>query len=326
MVQRHTPAPPFGPDYPDYPGIRQPVHDKDLRTLTQVELCLQNPPMEGETAAGPPRVLHITGKIRVKDDGGAQLVICRLDDEPDEYVAKIYDPLYYGFSDRMWSDQPRDVADEADKDYCREAAAYAELDAQFGGEEIPKYHGSWTFEMPIDLPTGSTVRNVRMILMERVPGRTMIDVKPDLYPESVRLDALARILEALQKIVFAGVRHGDFSQRNIMLCDGDSADTIGRIAIIDFNFATVTRLDDFEERWGEPRGPKEEKPRNPIEQWWDGGLYGGFGEWLPASWEQRVRPLQEWIYQRWGKSEDFLAPKKDLKWDEENNSRPFVTW
>lgn len=285
--------------------------------MTQVELCLQNPPMEGETAADSLRILHITGKIRIKDNGGAQLVICRLDDKPDEYVAKIYDPLYYSFSGRIWSDQSRDVADEADKDYCREAAAYLELDGQFGGKETPRYHGSWTLEMLLDLPTGSTVRNVRAILMERVPGRTMLHVKPDPYPESARLDTLARVLEALEKMAFAGVRHGDFSQRNIILCDGDSADTIGRIVIIDFNFATVTRLDNWEEKYGE-RLPKGEKPRNPLNQWWDGGLYGGFGEWLPASWEQRLRPMQEWLYQRWSKSEEFLAPEGNLTWDEEN--------
>lgn len=57
-------------------------------------------------------------KIRVKDNGGAQIVVCQLDEEPIHYVAKIYDPLYYGFSNTMFSDRPRDVADEADQDYC----------------------------------------------------------------------------------------------------------------------------------------------------------------------------------------------------------------
>lgn len=327
-IRRHTACPPFGDNYAYYPGLREVVHDAELRTLTQVELCLAHPPMEGETAEGPPRDLQVTGAIRVGDDGGAQLVVCRLDDGPAEYVAKIYDPLYYGFSDRMWRDQPRDVADEADKDYCREVAAYLELDDQLGGREVPKYHGSWTFQMPLDHlpPDGPASRDVRMVLMERIRGRALVDVKPDPHPEVVRLDIVARIAEALERVTFAGVRHGDFSQRNIMLRDGDAASATGRVVvIIDFNCATVTRLDDFEENYGSAHETFE-KPRSPLTAWWDGGLYGGFGEWLPPSWEQRLRPLQEWPWERWGKSEDYMAPVEPLQWDEENVPRPWCSF
>lgn len=293
--------------------------------MTQVELCLKNPPMEGKTAEGPPRSLQITDTIRVRDDAGAQLVVCRLDDEPTEYAAKIYDPLYYGFCHTMWSDQPRDVADEADKDYCREVAAYLELDDQVGGKDVPKYYGSWTFQMPLDLPDGSITRDIRMILMERIHGQVMIDIKADLYPEEVRLEALAKIVEALERVQHAGISHGDISQRNIMLCDDGAAFTIGRAVIIDFNYATVFRLDTFEEEWGRPHTTYE-KPIHPIDSWWDGGLYGGFGDWVPESWEQRPIPMQQWLYQRWGKSEDYRPLRKPLKWDEENLSHAYCAW
>lgn len=324
MIRRHTACPPFGQDYPDYPGLREEVYETELRTKTLVELCLEHPPMEGETAQEAPRSLQITDVIRAKDNGGAQLLICRLEDEPDQLVAKVYDPLYYGFSNRMWSDQPRDVTDEADKDYCREVAAYLELDDRFGGKETPKYHGSWTFQVPLDLPDGPRIRDVRMILMELIPGRTMLHVKPDPYSEEVRLDAVARIIEAFNRIKFAGVRHGDISQRNIMLCDGRTANTIDRVVIIDFNFATVSRLDDFEERYGCRPSSRLNKPENPVETWWDGGLYGGFGEWLPESWERRLRPLQEWLYKRWGKCQDFAPPEEPLRWDEENEPQVWI--
>lgn len=130
VIQKHTACPPFGRDYPVYPGKRERADGNDAWTKTLVELCLQYPPMEGETSQDMTRKMQIVDEIRVKDDGGAQLVTCRLDEDADEYVAKIYDPLYYGFHNRMWRDLPRDVTYEADQDYCREVAAYLELDGK----------------------------------------------------------------------------------------------------------------------------------------------------------------------------------------------------
>lgn len=260
----------------------------------------------------------------MKDDGGAQLVTCSLDDGSEEYVAKIYDPLYYGSSDRMWSNQPRDVTDEADKDYCREVAAYLKLDETFGGKQIPKYHGSWTFQMPRDLPDGGRTRDVRMILIERIKGRTMSNVKPDPFPNAARLEALAQLMEAIHRIAFVGLCHGDISQRNIMLCDDEPARTIDRLVIIDFNFAAVFRLDDTEQRYG-IHFSRGDKPQNPINSWWDGGfLYGGLGQWFLTSWEYRLRPLQEWLYERWSKSQEFQPAKELLDWDEGIRAHRYV--
>lgn len=316
LIQKHKACSPFGPDYRDYAGLRQTVKEQDLRAKTLVEICLQNPPMEGETAVDePPRTLHIIDGIRVKEDGGAQLVSCRLDGEPAKYAAKIYDPLYYGFADRMWSDMPRDVTTEADKDYCREVAAYTELDEQFGGKEVPKFHGSWTFTLPLDLPDGRRTRDVRMILMELIRGGTMSDMDPPPYSEEVRLEVLARTLEAFNRIHAAGVIHRDIAQRNVMICDGQTATGIDRIVIIDFNFAVVTRLAEWSRRHKGQSLP--EKPRNPIDDWWDcGGLYDGFGDWLPASWDRLYKPLQEWLYARWGNSNEFLPHKEPLTWED----------
>lgn len=271
--------------------------------------------MEGETEwDDPPRSLHIVDEIRVREDGGAQLVVCRLDHDPHEYAAKIYDPLYYGFSDRLWPEKPRDIADEADKDYCREVAAYLEINDQFGGKEIPTYYGSWTCQMPVDLPEGRKPRPVRLILMERIKGGTMSEMDPGVYPEDVRLGVLAQMLEAYSRITFAGVRHGDVAQRNVMVCDGEAAKTIDRVVLIDFNYAVVSRLDNFELLYGErPLGA--DKPANPIDQWWaTGGLYSKFGDWFPARWKSQRRPLREWLYERWGKSQEFSPHKEPLDW------------
>lgn len=317
-IWAHKASPPFGDDYPDYPGVRNYISERELRTKTLVELCLEHPPMDGETAwEMPPRSLYIVDEIRVRDDGGAQLVICRLDDEDHEYAAKIYDPLYYGFSDRIWPENPRDVADEADKDYCREVAAYLEINDRFGGKTIPKYYGSWTFQMPLDLPHAREVRDVRLILMEHIKGDTMSEMEPLVYPEEFRLGAMAQVLEAYSRITFAGVSHGDIAQRNVMVCRGGADNVIHKIVLIDFNYAVVTRLDNFELLYGSrPKG--SEKPENPINQWWGtGGLYSKFGDWFPASWNKQRRPLRQWLFERWAKSQEFLPPNEPLDWKDE---------
>lgn len=169
-----------------------------------------------------------------------------------------------------------------------------------------------------------------MILMEPIKGRVMTEVKPHGYPEAVRLDALVKIMEALVRVSFGGVNHGDISQRNIMLCDDDAAETVERVVIVDFNFAVVRRLDNFEEEFGCPRTEVDNpgKPRNPIDDWWDGGLYGGFLEWPPARWEFRLRPMQEWMYERWSESPEYEAPTEPDRcgWDEENEPRMWLCW
>lgn len=324
-IKKHTACAPFGEDYPYYEGVRESASERELRGKTLVELCLDRPPFEGVTAVDQdPRSLEIVEQIRVKDDGGAQIVACRFADDEEEFVAKIYDPLYYGFADRMWSDRPRDVTYEADKDYSREVAAYAELDGELGGTDIPKYHGSWTFQLPLDVPDGRKMRDVRLILIERIKGRPMTDLKSDTFPESVGLDLVRRMIEAEVRVQFAGVRHGDVSQRNVMVCLTKS-DKIERVALIDFNFAVVIRLDNYEQQFdGLKRKPKTKKPPNPIDMWWSGALFGVAGEWFPKSWELRMRACQEWLYENYGESKEYESPRVPLDWDEENLPQSWI--
>lgn len=324
-IRQHTACRPFGEDYAYYEGVRKPASERELRGKTLVELCLDRPTSEGTTAVNQEaRTLEITEEIRVKDDGGAQIVLCRFSGDKEQFVAKIYDPLYYGFADRMWSDRPRDVTYEADKDYSREVAAYSELNDELGGTDIPRFHGSWTFQTPLDVPGGRKVRDVQLILMEHIKGRPMTDVNPDTVSESARLDLVRRMIEAEVRVQFAGVRHGDVSQRNVMVCLAEP-DKVERIALIDFNFAVVTRLDNFEQQFsGLKRKPKTKKPPNPIDMWWSGALYGVAGEWFPKSWELRLRACQEWLYEKYGNSEEYEPPRVPLDWDEENLPQSWI--
>lgn len=324
-VRKHKACPPFGADYPHYEGVRECASERELRGKTLVELCLDRPPIGGEIIGDEkPQTLEITDEIRVKEDGGAQVVVCRLSGEQQEVLAKIYDPLYYGFADRMWSDQPRDVTYEADKDYSREVAAYSELNDQLGGSDIPKYHGSWTFQMTLDLPDGRKTRDVRVVLMEHIKGTVMTDLKPESFPEATRMELVARWVEAVSRVHFSGVRHGDISQRNVMVCL-TKPDIVGRVAMIDFNFAVVSRLDNLGDLSSDSESdPEPDKPPNPIDRWWGGALYSVAGEWLPKSWEFRLRALQEWLYERYGKSKEYAPPWRELNWDEENEPRMWI--
>lgn len=319
-ITKHTACPPFGADYPHYEGVPEYTSERHLRGTTLVELCLDHPAPTGETATDQePQTLEILKEIRAGDDSGAQIVVCRFSGGQEEVVAKIYDPLYYGFAERMWSDRPRDVTYDAHMDYCREVAAYSELDGMLGGKKIPKYYGSWTFQLPLELPGSKpTLRDIRLVLMEYIRGTQMTYLSPDSVPESTGMEIVTQLVEGRAKIQFAGVKHGDVSQRNIMVCLAEP-DIVERVAFVDFNYAVVHRLDNHEQMFsGLTRSPKLNKLPNPIDAWWGGALYGVAGEWLPKSWEMRLRACQEWLFERYGSSEDYEPPRRSLTWDEEN--------
>lgn len=321
-IRKHSACAPFGQDYPNYEGIPEYASERELRLTTLVELCLDRPAPRGETAVDQkPQTLEILKEIRSGDGSGAQIVVCRFSGSQEDLVAKIYDPLYYGFADRMWSDRPRDVTFDAHMDYCREVAAYSELNGMLGGKEIPKYYGSWTFQLPLELPgSKSTKRDIRLVLMEYVRGTQMTYLSPESVPEAVGMEIVTKLVEVRAKIQFAGVEHGDVSQRNIMVCLA-GPDIVERVAFVDFNYAVVHRLDNYEQKFfgrSRIRRPKSNKLPNPIDLWWGGALYGVAGEWLPKSWGMRLRACQEWLYERYGSSEDYEPPRRTLDWDEEN--------
>jgi hypothetical protein len=175
-IHRHIPPKPFGRGYPLRDNERLPVLRRMLRQTTLVDLCLSNPPLEGTIQPEQSRELEVIEQLAAEDGRGPQVFVCRLDDGQETYVAKAYDPMYYGFRDPVIPHFPWDVTHEADGDYSREAAAYGQIEATqgFSGTEVPKYYGSWTFDLPITLRLGTVARPVRMILMEHIHGHDEI--------------------------------------------------------------------------------------------------------------------------------------------------------
>lgn len=68
---------------------------------------------------------------------------CYLDQDKSKiYAAKIYDPLYYSFTNREFG-TPVDVTWLANQHYSRECAAYEDLSkASVDSLLVPKYYGS----------------------------------------------------------------------------------------------------------------------------------------------------------------------------------------
>lgn len=338
---------------------RGSVSNRELRATTVVELCLNYPPLAGRTHTHEPaRQLVIVDTIRARDGHGAQLVVCRLDDEPTrEYVAKIYDPLYYGFADPSWPDIPRDVATEADRAYCAEVAAYTELsshhhhhhdDEAFGVVReldglVPRFYGSWTFQLLLDAPDGTIVaRDVRMILTERiVGGKSMDQVRTDLLPETERLAALRLLMEGKARLKGAGVHvhpGAVVSPETVVICGLNervgsrwatttcctSSPRPQRAVFVDLGRATVGRL---EEAGASRRSDKNEGKQknkllpNPLVDWWDESLYAHYGKWLPAGWEGRLRPMQAWLWGLYGDVGEVAyqpVDKTSLRWADED--------
>lgn len=323
-IHKHEACPPFGLDYDSFldDPIRRRVQEWDWEGKTLVDLCLEHPPNEGKTDCEDSRTLRIVQELQVKSGRGAQLVICRLDNDDQDYVAKIYDPLYY--DPRQGCYTYEDVTYRSDLHYSREVAAYNELDRFVSGVcgmVVPKFYGSWTFQIPVSLPTGERMRDVRMILMERVHGRSMAEFDKNTISESERLITLGRMAQIVESIAWYGVRHNPTGPWNVMLYDSETPGEVGRIVIVGFEDSVVTWLDNNYFSHGDP-DPWPEKPANPLDRWFSGGycsdcFYHFFREWLPESWDRRLQPLQEWMHERWSKDDRFQPPWRELRWYDE---------
>ena len=186
--------------------------------MTQLEYCLSWHPLEGSTCDDVTFSFTITKELRVCDGRGAQIVVANGD-----LVAKIYDPLFYPAYQN--SSTRNDVIMEADYDYSREAAAYNELRGPFEGAIIPRYHGSWTCDVTVDMPSGPRKRPVRLILMEFIDGVCMQDLNANEFTEEERSNIMVKAIDAESAIAFHRVFHRDFVPRYVLYSGNDLRST-----------------------------------------------------------------------------------------------------
>ncbi|EPE05325.1 hypothetical protein F503_02064 [Ophiostoma piceae UAMH 11346] len=121
------------------------------------------------------------------------------------------------------------ITNGADYDFSREAAAYEVLrDEKVDGELVPKYY-------------------VRIILIESVPVVSIDKLLEDerkykSIPVALRLGVLAKAIEIICRLEYHGVRHDDFTLRNIIVSHDDGWETrLPTVRVIDFGVAQVTR-------------------------------------------------------------------------------------
>ncbi|KAH6974732.1 hypothetical protein EDB80DRAFT_659097 [Ilyonectria destructans] len=303
-IRRHIPPPPYGFGY--VKGTeRQQSPSPPIREVTQSEWCVRHPPADSPYPHPDPTLhsLRVLDEIACKDGRGSQIVRCCLDDyESQVYVAKIYDALYYSFT---YSGTPVDVTWRADMDYRCEAASYEDLQkAEVDGLLVPKYYGSWTFDVP--LFGSDIVRPVRMVLMEWIQGITMYSLVEEgqttRIPPQQRLNILAGAMEVYCKLIFHGVNHRDFAPRNIVLVGSNIEAHLPRVLLIDLNRSVATNRPNS-------TFPRiiTERPDNPITYLF-GTCNNEFLSWVPQPHRSKPSVFKGWLKTTWENSEEFEAP------------------
>ncbi|KAJ5640502.1 hypothetical protein N7528_000127 [Penicillium herquei] len=240
-VQSHVPPPPTPVinDSLDY------THDdlEDLVRLNPAEYCVQHPPLPGEV--GTDRLdLEIVDLVRAENPKNSQLFTVKVLQHspgwPSEplrskiLLAKVYDPLY--FNDMSEYLCPARVMDQS---YTHETAVYSVL-SEFQGRRIPRYYGSYTFDIPVDTSGTRNMRSVRLILIEYIRGTDMAKASPAKYDLETRQQIMKKTVEFETAAWTKNVRLKDLSPRNVILPEVDPASPI----FIDFDDALLKRLPD----------------------------------------------------------------------------------
>ncbi|ROW07275.1 hypothetical protein VMCG_03842 [Cytospora schulzeri] len=295
-IKKHNPPPPMGGAGYSHPHPKewdwQPYPRGKGAPKTLSQWCLKHLPRKT-----PPHFdqsvhrLVITRQICCGEGLNSQVVECRLDNGPELFVAKIFDGLYIDDTDVVDDLGPTYYVESW---YSREAAAYKRiLEHNLDGRFTPSFKGCWHFEVPL---LDGKPREVRMILLESVPGSTMKSLvdsgEAKRIDPGLRLELMAQLMENCSTLDFIGLRQNDMATRNILV-DTKSK----RITLIDFSHSRM---------WGEPTSKWEEwgdptLPASPI------SLFKGFWpvygaeEWVPrelCSWEESL----EWMKKRWDNS------------------------
>ena len=303
FLKRHNPPAPFGRKYRDSGASEFLVPGE----VTQLEWCLKHPPKPGSTDVSETRNIVFKASIRTGDQRGAQVLLTE-----NGLVAKIYDPLYYSFIDKEWSDEKLDVATEADQDYTIEAAAYSALQgSNLQGNIMPTYHGSWTTEIRTIIDGQQHLRDVRIILLEHVDGTVMMDIDPDSLTQGERENVMCKVIEARTDLKLADLQHNDFEPRNIVLsprssraqsAPGLETTTLDcpdlRVCIIDYGRSYVAKTTTVKDVY-----------RNPLFDWAGGDIYCQYG-WLPPREE-----ATDWMWEMWGnggRDGKYVKVERDL--------------
>lgn len=313
--------------------LRPELPQDYLKTVTHSEAIMARPPLNPGTSADADidteigstplsnenAELVVTAPIAIGVARGAQLLAVTITrngsstvlGKPFEAVARIYDPLYYRFESEI-GHHPEDCVYSADRDCLNEATAYEHLDtAGQIGCFTPEYHGCWTFDLPIKIRGSSKLRSIKLILIERLNGNSIlstriwnnVDGRKSLnsfhFPEEFRLDVLARAMDGYVRLLQAGLVQRDFAARNLIIAAQNPTTAaqivhghvLPRVVLIDYNNAYI--LDDIDHDEVKP------PPPNPATVFGVEYIWKQFPGWVPHEWED-IDLQNQWLLRRFG--------------------------
>lgn len=209
-------------------------------------------------------------------------------------VAKIYDPLYAADEDNYVN--PFLVAD---KNYTHETATYMKL-ADLQGSLIPQYYGSFSLE----IPTGrQKPRYVRLILIEFIPGSSMLDIDPSNLSQSHRQHIMKSIIDFTTLLYTRDMVHQDLFRRNILVINAGSDEQ--KVIFIDFGDMRLSRT-----AYAEPELESEYFPGtyvSPLLKWHEAhGRTSEFRDWIDWDW-------QPWLEAEYGHTRDTITKEMQDK-------------
>lgn len=212
----------------DYDG----QHER--HTVDPFHRCLLHPPSRGKIEPGAVE-FKIVDWVEAGDPNSSQVVAVRILNSTlalptdVDILAKIYDPLYFNHIQDFV-----DIFQYNDFCYRRATAAYKHL-ADLQGGIVPKYYGSFTTSVPVD---GDSPRDVRLILLEIVPGPSMDKLDPSSFKQEERQEIMKAIVDSERAVYAHKVANGDMHPRNILL-PPDPSDRGCRAVIVDFGISSI---------------------------------------------------------------------------------------
>ncbi|RDL34546.1 uncharacterized protein BP5553_07674 [Venustampulla echinocandica] len=272
-------------------------HERDF--IDPVQRCLLHPPVLGPRGGLDSGVteLEIVRLVRAGDGHAAQLLAVRVLTStngllPDmNLLAKLYDPLYF--------DHEQDDVDPflaVYRAHTRECAVYKKV-ADLQGSVIPKFYGSFTLSLPV---SQTYTREVRLILMEIVPGLSMDHLSPSNFKKSERQAIMKSIIDSETALYNRDINDRDIHPRNILVVSEES-NRDEKVVVVDFGSAWTSRSKYPDREQGSlPRVPISPLlrwivPPEELKPWidWDWKV------WVERQYEHTKDSITEYMQRRW---------------------------
>ncbi|KAL1855952.1 hypothetical protein Plec18170_003819 [Paecilomyces lecythidis] len=193
----------------------------------------------------------------------------------------MYDPLYFD-DDEGFVNPFRCV----DKHYTYEARVYNVL-SDMQGWLIPKFYGSYTLDIPVE---GLGHREVRLILIEYIPSKSMQQLHPKDFSQSARKQIMKGIVDFETMVYYRDIGLTDQHPRNVLIVQNGNLETDPdsqrKLIFIDFAGALLGRTRD------DPMAKKINmfygQYISPLLRWKLRMMRWEFDDWIDWDWDSWI--------------------------------------